>query len=144
VPREVWKKNWVVHCQHAGSGQKVLDYLGRYVFRIAITNSRLERIDNGQVTFRYRDNRTQEIRRVTVPAVEFLRRFLQHVLPSGCAKVRYYGIWSGSCRKQLNQARLLLNTPPPKSPPHRPSSPTRNRLPPFARWIVVPIAKSDS
>jgi Putative transposase len=111
VPRGVWKKNWVVHCQHTGSGQKVLDYLGRYVFRVAITNSRLERIDNGQVTFRYRDNRTQEMRRVTLPAVEFIRRFLQHVLPRGCAKVRYYGIWSGSCRKQLNQARALLNFP---------------------------------
>src|SRR5712691_955641 len=52
----VWKKNWVVHSQHAGRGDKVLDYLGRYIFRIAISNSRLESIDNGMVRFRYRDN----------------------------------------------------------------------------------------
>lgn len=109
VSPKVWKKNWVVHCQHAGYGQKVLEYLGRYVFRIAITNSRLEKIDNAEVTFRYRDSRSQQIRRVTLPALEFIARFLQHVLPRRCAKVRYYGIWSSSCRKQLDQARALLD-----------------------------------
>jgi hypothetical protein len=114
VPCTVWKKKWVVHCQPAGSGQKALEYLGRYIFRVAMTNSRLERIDDGQVTFRYRDNRTQETRHVTITAVEFIHRFLRHVLPRGCAKVRYYGIWSGSCRKQLDQARnLLLDIPQP-------------------------------
>jgi hypothetical protein len=109
VPGTVWKKNWVVHCQPAGSGQKVLEYLARYIFRVAITNSRLQRIDNGQVTFRYCDNRTQETRHVTLPAMDFIRRFLQHVLPRGSAKVRYYGIWSGSCRKQLEQSRALIH-----------------------------------
>ncbi|MEK7404081.1 MAG: transposase, partial [Acidobacteriota bacterium] len=111
TPPQVWKKDWVVHCQPAGTGRKVLDYLGRYVFRIAITNSRLEQIDNGQVRFCYRDGRTQKLQRLTLPAVEFIGRFLQHVLPRGCAKVRYYGIWSNSSRKQLDQARVLL-TPP--------------------------------
>src|SRR5207245_2882130 len=92
APSQLWKKNWVVHCQPAGSGQKVLDYLARYLFRVAISNSRLESIHHGQVTFRYRDNRTQQMRRVTLPGVQFMGRFLQHVLPQGCAKVRYYGI----------------------------------------------------
>jgi hypothetical protein len=113
VPPQVWKKDWVVHCQPAGSGRKVLDYLGRYVFRIAITNSRLEQIQNGQVTFRYRERRTQKLRRVTLPALEFIARFLQHVLPQGCAKVRYYGIWAGSCRQQRQQVRALLSAAPP-------------------------------
>jgi hypothetical protein len=108
VPQTVWKKKWVVHCQRAGRGQKVLEYLGRYVFRVAITNSRLERIGSGEVTYRYRDNGSQEMRYVTVSGVEFIRRFLQHVLPRGFAKVRYYGIWSSSCRQLLNQARTLL------------------------------------
>jgi len=112
VPPQVWKKKWVVHCQPAGSGRKVLNYLGRYVFRIAITNSRLEQIQNGQVTFRYRHSRSQKLHRVTLPAVEFIARFLQHVLPPGCTKVRYYGIWSNSCRRQLQQARALLSAPP--------------------------------
>lgn len=108
APAEVWNKPWVVHCQHAGSGEKVLAYLGRYVFRIAITNSRIERIEDGQVVFRYRDNRSQQLKRATISAIEFLRRFLQHVLPSGCIKVRYYGIFSPHCQSRLNQVRSLI------------------------------------
>lgn len=108
----VWQQPWVVHCQPAGGGPQVLDYLGRSVCRIAISNSRLERIEAGQVTFRYRDNRSQQLRRVTLSGVEFLHRFLQHVLPPGCTKVRYYGLWSPTCRGHLEHARMLLSTPP--------------------------------
>ena len=109
APLPVWKKNWVVHSQHAGRGDKVLDYLGRYVFRIAISNSRLESIDKGMVRFRYRDNRSQETRRVTLPAVEFIGRFLQHVLPRGAVKVRHYGIFSPSSKSILARVRRLLS-----------------------------------
>ena len=128
------QKNWVVHCQPAGSGQKVLDYLGRYVFCIAISNSRLERIDNGEVTFRYHDNRSQQMRHVTLPALEFIGRFLQHVLPQGCAKVRYYGICSSSARKQLDQARTLLSTAPPVPSAELTPSPSQPELNPLA-WL---------
>jgi len=112
----VWKKSWIVHCQHAGSGQKVLQYLGRYVFRIALTNNRLEIFKDGQVTFRYRSNQTQQIQHCTISAVEFLGRFLQHVLPAGCTKVRYYGIFSPHCRAQLQRARLQIQRSPPPEP----------------------------
>ncbi|HWJ48142.1 MAG TPA: IS91 family transposase [Candidatus Udaeobacter sp.] len=122
VPPSLWKKPWVVHCQPAGRGDKVLDYLGRYVFRIAIANSRIESIDNGQVRFRYRDNQTQQTRRVTLPAREFIGRFLQHVLPRGCVKVRYYGIWSPSRRPQLQRAQTLLS-------PNRPADDSTLPLP---------------
>jgi hypothetical protein len=120
APQGIWKKSWVVHCKPAGSGAKVLDYLGRYVFRVAITNSRLDKIEQGQVTFRYRDNRSQEMRCLTLPAEEFIRRFFLHILPKGCAKVRYYGIWSGSCRRSLNQASILLTalSSDPSAPPN--------------------------
>lgn len=111
VPAPVWKKQWVVHAQPAGRGLKVLEYLGRYVFRIAISNSRIERIEDGQVTFRDRDNRSHQLRRVTLPALEFLARFLQHVLPRGCTKVRYYGIWSSARRTDLDQTRAFLSAP---------------------------------
>ena len=123
APPSLWKKHWVVHSQHAGGGEKVLDYLGRYVFRIAITNSRLESLDNGQVRFRYRDNRTQQIRHVTLPAHEFLDRFLQHVLPRSSVKVRYYGIWSPAKGKQLECARaqLAAKAPAGASPTLSPS-----------------------
>ena len=112
APAAVWKQPWVVHSQPAGSGLKVLEYLGRYVFRIAISNSRIERIADGQVTFRYRDNHSQQLHRVTIPALDFLARFLQHVLPRGCTKVRYYGIWSSARRTDLDQARVLLGGAP--------------------------------
>ena len=104
----VWNKPWVVHCQHAGSGEKVLHYLGRYIFRMALTNNRLERIQDGQVRFRYRDNRTQQLQHCTISGIDFLQRFLQHVLPRGCTKVRYYGIFSPRCHSQLDRARSLL------------------------------------
>ena len=124
VPSTVWKKDWVVHAQPAGRGLKVLEYLGRYVFRIAISNSRIERIEDGQVTFHYRDNRSQPLRRVTIPALDFLARFLQHVLPRGCTKVRYYGIWSSARRADLDQARALLGGAPiPVTTADRPVAP---------------------
>jgi len=117
VPPPVWKNNWVVHCQHAGQGQKVLDYLGRYVFRVAITNSRIERFEAGAVSFRYRDNRTQQIQHLCLSAGEFIDRILQHVLPRGLVKVRSYGLAAAHCADKLQQARALLEAPTPDSQP---------------------------
>ena len=117
VPTAVWKIRWVVHSQHAGRGDKVLQYLGRYIFRIAIANSRLESLDNGIVGFRYRDNKTQQMRHVQLPATEFIHRFLQHVLPKGATKVRYYGLFSPACRSRLDRARQLLPSPPLQATP---------------------------
>lgn len=108
VSSKIWKQKWVVHSQHAGSGQKVLDYLGRYVFHIAISHSRLEALEQGKVTFRYRDNRTQQIKRVQLPVAEFVQRFLQHVLPQGLAKVRHYGLSSAACGLRQAAALALL------------------------------------
>jgi hypothetical protein len=121
IPANAWTKPWVVHCQHAGSGDRVLQYLARYVFRIAITNSRLERIDHDRVTFGYRDNRTHESRHTTLSGLEFLQRFLQHVLPPGYTKIRCYGIFSPHCHTQLELTRLLIPTPVAVSP--TPSNP---------------------
>lgn len=108
VPPIVWTTPWVVHAQPAGNGERVLDYLARYLFRVAITNSRLEHVDDQRVIFRYRDNRTQEMRRATLSGVEFLHRFLQHVLPQRFTKVRYFGLWSRTRRRDLDHARRLL------------------------------------
>lgn len=119
---QLWKQKWVVHCQHAGRGEKVLNYLARYVFRIAIANSRIESVDAQGVRFRYRDNKTQEIRHVLITGVEFIHRFLQHVLPRGCVKVRSYGLFSPSSRKQLDAARHLLATIPSSDSSAQPSS----------------------
>lgn len=129
VPATVWKQKWVVHAQHAGSGQKVLDYLGRYVFRIAISHSRLETLEQGQVTFRYRDNRTQQLKRVRLPVLEFVQRFLQHVLPRGLPKVRHYGLSSSAAGPRHAAALALLQTASLPTPPQPPSAPASQPSP---------------
>lgn len=114
TPASVWDqhKDWVVHVKHAGTGDKVLEYLARYVFRIAMTNSRLESFDGREVRFRYRDNRSGQIRRCTLPAASFIERFLEHVLPRGFTKVRYYGLFSPSRKVDLDHVRDLLRSAP--------------------------------
>lgn len=92
VPNAAWHKDWVVYAKPALQGPKqVLQYLGRYVHRIALTNSRLLAIDDGLVTFRYQNYGESQWRTMTLKAMEFIHRFLQHVLPWGVHKVRYYG-----------------------------------------------------
>jgi Putative transposase/Transposase zinc-binding domain len=108
TPAKTWMQPWVVHCKHAGAGEKVLGYLARYAFRVAITNSRLESFADGHVTFRYRDNRTQQLQRVTLGAEEFIGRFIQHILPPGFPKVRHYGLASSSQHASREQARTLI------------------------------------
>ena len=134
MPASVWhppasdasaRPGWNVQIQHAERGQKVLEYLGRYAFRIAISNSRLEKFENGQVTFAYRDHKTQEIKHLTLPAQEFIRRFLRHILPKGFVKVRSYGLDSSTQKEKLEKARTLLAIAQPEVPlcadllPHR-------------------------
>lgn len=108
VPPKAWRKRWVVHAQSAGTGQPVLDYLARYLFRVAIANSRIDRFEDGAVTFRYRDRASGELQRCRLSAEEFIRRFLQHVLPRGFTKVRSYGLYSPTSKSALERARALL------------------------------------
>ena len=132
VPTAVWQAKWVVHCQHAGRGNQVLEYLSRYVCRIAISNSRLERLENDTVTFSYRDNRTQELKHPQVSAHEFIHRFLQNVLPKGLVKVRTYGLWAAHHTGKLAQARTLLAADSaPSDSALQPSSPAPVRTPPL-------------
>jgi hypothetical protein len=110
VPPEVWQKDWVVHCQTVGDGVNALKYLALYIFRVAISNHRIVKLDNDRVTFRYRTTETGKLRTCVLPALEFIRRFLQHVLPRGLVKVRYYGFFSHSRRRRLVQLRYQLMT----------------------------------
>ena len=121
APAKVWKKNWVVDCKRAGNGEMVLSYLARYIHRIAISNSRIDTIDNGQVTFHYRHNKTHQLKYVTISGQDFIARFLQHVLPRGFTKVRYYGLWSPSSAAKLEEARAQLPPAPPPQPVKTPS-----------------------
>jgi hypothetical protein len=77
---------------------------------VAISNRRILALEDGQVTFSFKDSATDQTRFSTISAEEFIRRFLQHVLPKGFVKVRYYGLLSAANRHLLDQARQLLNT----------------------------------
>lgn len=115
IPASVWPPAWKnVQIQHAGRGEKVLDYLGRYAFRIALSNSRLQRWENGEVTFGYRDRKTQEKKQLTLSAEQFIGRFLRHILPKGFVKVRSYGLWSSTHTERLEKARTLLAAQDPQ------------------------------
>jgi hypothetical protein len=110
VPRRTWKQAWCSFCKHYGRGKRaVLDYLARYAFRIAITNTRIVAMDDTRVTFKYKQRETGEWRACRLTGVEFLRRFLMHVLPRGFHKLRYYGLWHHSKRHFQERARLLLS-----------------------------------
>ena len=110
VPQAVWEKEWVVHCQPVGTGVTALRYLAPYIFRVAIGNSRILKLADGKVTFRYRKTDTGTLRTCTLPVEEFIRRFLQHVLPKGFVKVRYYGFLASGCRPQLTALHQQLGT----------------------------------
>jgi len=109
VEARVWRKDWVVHSEPVGSGHQAFKYLTPYIFRVAISNNRLRQLENDQVTFAYKDSATDQLKRCTITAEEFIRRFLQHVLPPRFIKVRYYGLLSPSNRHLLQKARQLLS-----------------------------------
>jgi hypothetical protein len=109
------QKSWVVYAKKPfGSPQTVLDYLGRYTHRVALSNDRIVKVENGEVTLSYRDRKDGD-RKKTIPLVahEFIRRFLLHVLPDGFMRVRHFGFLANRSKKQaLAQCRRLLKIDP--------------------------------
>src|SRR5580693_7118102 len=102
---------WVVYAKPPFAGpQQVLDYVGRYTHRVAISNNRLLDIENDQVHFEWKDYRDgSQIKTMILSAAEFIRRFLLHVLPNGFQRIRYYGFMGNRYRKEkLEQCRRLL------------------------------------
>jgi hypothetical protein len=130
----VWKTAWNVHCESAGDGAHVLRYLAAYVFRVAISDRRIVSFSPADrtVTFRYRPREAgRELSpsgelTTTLDAMEFLRRFLQHVLPSGFMKVRHFGCLSPNCSVPLDEVRRLITEatgaclPPDEPEPPKP------------------------
>jgi hypothetical protein len=116
--RPLKKIDWVVYAKRPFAGpQAVLTYLSRYTHRVAISNRRLVAFDERGVTFRYKDYRIKSHDRwksMTLPTDEFLRRFLQHVLPRGFHRIRHYGLFANAERSgRLHRARVLLGQSPP-------------------------------
>ena len=119
-----------MHSQATSNGRQSLRYLAPYVFRVAIGDRRIVSCDDSKVTFTYRRVGSNRPRKMTLDAMEFLRRFLQHVLPAGFQKVRHYGFLSSASRTPLEAVRWLITlhnggvftllamlTAPPAEPP---------------------------
>ena len=116
-------KPWIVYAKRPFAGpQQVLDYLGRYTHRVAISNHRILSLDDGRVTFSYRDRRDHNLKKhMSLDAQEFIRRFLLHVLPTGFMKIRHFGFLANPCkadnltriREQLGESILPDSPEPP-------------------------------
>jgi hypothetical protein len=107
-----YRRDWVVYCKPPfGGPEQVLKYLARYTHRVAISNQRLVSLEQGQVTFRWKDYaKGNRLRQMTISAVEFIRRLMLHVLPKGFVKIRQYGLLANCHRQEkLAHCRELLD-----------------------------------
>lgn len=133
IPAQVWRKDWVVHCKTVGDGQAALKYLAPYIHRVAISNRRLISIQHrgsmeaSQITFQYRASDTGQLKLCTLSVECFLHRFLQHVLPSGFVKVRYYGFFGATLRSRLVHLQQHLS---PGSDPKQPDETSQQTVQP--------------
>lgn len=133
VPAKVWRQDWVVDIQPVGSGEAVLKYLSAYVYRTALGAQRIVKDEHGHITFTYRESNSGPTRLSTVSAFEFLRRFLQHVLPRGFQRVRYFGWLSPAAARRWTRLQTLLDWRP-ATPPAKPTLP-----PPLCPVCQVPM-----
>jgi Putative transposase/Transposase zinc-binding domain len=108
IPAAAWQQPWVVDCRPVGTARAALKYLAPYIFRVALSNNRIVQLVDDQVTFRYTIGATGQTAYRTLPVQEFLRRFLQHILPKGFVKVRYYGLFRVGMRRSLARLRSQL------------------------------------
>lgn len=109
IPPSAWEPAWNVNCQAVGeSDEHANQYLATYVFKVAITDSRVK-TDNKAVFVTYKKQKSNRPRTMQLTPFEFIRRFLQHVLPKGFMKIRYYGFMHPSCALELDKLRMLVS-----------------------------------
>ena len=131
IKPKVWRKYWTVHSKPVGSGATTLAYLARYVYRVALSERAILRHDPDGITLRYRKSDSKKVATMRLKPQEFIRRFLQHVLPAGFRKIRYFGLHHSSKRPVLRclqaamafRAGLPLPAPIPVEEPIRPACP---------------------
>lgn len=146
IPTQVWETSWNVNCQAVGESSASLKYLAPYVFKVAISNGRILKVEDRTVTFRYKKPKSNRWRTMALDAMEFMRRFLQHVLPTGFMKVRYFGFMNPNCRVDLETIRGLIElsygftvtTPEIELAPWQPITCPHCGGALKLRWIVLP------
>lgn len=128
IPAEVWDMDWNVNVQAVDSAEQTLKYLAPYVFKVAISDHRIASVEDRTVTIRYRKSGGNRTRTMALDVMEFMRRFLQHVLPTGFMKVRYFGFMNPNSAVSLEEVRGLIElslefevlTPDPEIKPIKP------------------------
>ena len=145
---EIVRSEWVVYAKPPfGGPQQVLKYLARYTHRVAISNRRLVALQNGSVTFRWKDYaHGNQPAMMTLQATEFIRRFLLHVLPKGLVRIRHFGFLANRCRRQkISLCRKLLDvalpTKPQGSNPRDDSLTTEQEAKPIDRCPVCKVGR---
>jgi Putative transposase len=131
---------WVVYAKRPFAGpEQVLDYVGRYTHRVAISNNRLLAIHDDQIRFEWKDYRHRgQVRNMTLSAEEFIRRFLLHVLPNGFRRIRYYGFLGNRDRQEkIDRCRRLLGMATPQQAAAL--TPDENRLAQYADIVGSPL-----
>lgn len=108
VSPSAWQGNWVVDIRPVGDGKSVLKYLAPYIYRVAISDNRIEAVDDNNVTYRYTPSGSKRSLERSVPGQRFVQGFVQHILPSGFQKVRYYGWASPNCKMKRENVRWLV------------------------------------
>ena len=108
IPKEVWSVDWVVHIKALPQCETAIKYVAPYIFKVAISDHRIIKIDRGKVIFSYREQGTHLDKLMSLDGIEFLRRFLQHVLPNGFMKVRHYGFLSGNCNVTIEDIHSMI------------------------------------
>jgi hypothetical protein len=108
IPEEVWNQEWVVNCQAVGTSAHSVKYLAPYVFKVAISNSRIIKVQDHKVFFNYKNTQSNRWRTMALDIMEFMRRFLQHVLPTGFMKVRYYGFLAPGSSVSVEKINALI------------------------------------
>lgn len=108
VPDEVWITPWNVNIQAVGNTEQTLGYLAPYVFKVAISNSRILKVENRQVSFLYKKTKSSRWRTMAIDVLEFIRRFLQHVLPTGFMKIRYFGFFHPTSSLSLKKVGIII------------------------------------
>jgi len=127
IPSDVWNQSFNANSQAIGASERSIKYLAPYVFKVAISNSRIVKIQDQKALFKYRKNKSNRWRSTALEGIEFIRRFLQHVLPKGFMKVRYYGFLNPTSSIPLDKISSLIelsfgfeitHSKPKIEPPH--------------------------
>ena len=136
--RQLFRQNWVLYAKRPfGGPEHVLQYLARYTHRVAISNHRLISFNDGKVTFRWKDYAHGDQRRtMTLSAMEFLRRFVQHILPRGFVRIRQSGFLANTCRgARVALACTLLSTPSTAAASTDATATSTTAAAPCATWL---------